>query len=451
MPETFDAHYKWLGIPPEDQPPNHYRFLGISMFETDPDVIASAADQRMAHIRSFQTGQHSALSQKILNEIAAVRICLLNAAKKAEHDEYLRGQLAASEGQSQQTQAFDPAEMGIDLTARKVAPIAKQSRRSRPMKLPWQLPAAIGAGLLVSVVIIAYLIATKSRDGEKSGVQAKADSQPKKADEGAKSGEKKPPAPEPPMPKLQPKVAPTPDPKPDPKAEPEPRPAPTPEVKPDATPGPVVEVPENVAEHIQNSFAKAKTTADFKLVAEDALKLIEQSNAIGKPDVARSVVVLALTAARKADDDELEKTATLCVLEPGNKPVVAKTFSFDNRDATTADQRKPHLPVPDAAAQEQALKLIREVFKDRYHAATTSERRKAMTQELLQKAQATTDDTNAQYVMLEEAGRFAIHAKDADLAFQVIEEIATRFDADTFNLNNVPLNYWFSCSGVDPG
>jgi hypothetical protein len=44
----FDPYYKWLGIPPKDQPANHYRLLGVSLFEPDPEVIASAADSRMA-------------------------------------------------------------------------------------------------------------------------------------------------------------------------------------------------------------------------------------------------------------------------------------------------------------------------------------------------------------------------------------------------------------------
>ena len=52
---------------PEDQPPTHYRLLGIKLFESDLDVIAIAADKQMAHIRTFQTGPYSALSQKILN------------------------------------------------------------------------------------------------------------------------------------------------------------------------------------------------------------------------------------------------------------------------------------------------------------------------------------------------------------------------------------------------
>ncbi len=94
MPEPFDAYHKWLGIAPKDQPPHHYRLLGIDLFEADGDVIASAADQRMAHVRSFQAGQHSALSQKLLNQIAKARVCLLDPKKKAAYDRQLKEQLS---------------------------------------------------------------------------------------------------------------------------------------------------------------------------------------------------------------------------------------------------------------------------------------------------------------------------------------------------------------------
>ena len=31
--EEFDPYRKWLGIPPQEQPPNHYRLLGIAVFD----------------------------------------------------------------------------------------------------------------------------------------------------------------------------------------------------------------------------------------------------------------------------------------------------------------------------------------------------------------------------------------------------------------------------------
>ena len=83
MSHEFDPYYKWLGIPPSAQPADHYRLLGIQKFEDNADVISHAADQRMAHVRTFQTSEHSKASQQILHELATARLCLLDARKKS--------------------------------------------------------------------------------------------------------------------------------------------------------------------------------------------------------------------------------------------------------------------------------------------------------------------------------------------------------------------------------
>lgn len=93
MTGTFNGYHVWLGIPPHEQPPNYYRLLGITVFETDLDVIDHAADRQMAHVRTFQSGRNAALSQQILNELAAARLCLLSPDKKAAYDEPLRAKL----------------------------------------------------------------------------------------------------------------------------------------------------------------------------------------------------------------------------------------------------------------------------------------------------------------------------------------------------------------------
>ena len=36
----FDPYYKWLGIPPAEQPANFYRLLSLDVFENDPEIIA---------------------------------------------------------------------------------------------------------------------------------------------------------------------------------------------------------------------------------------------------------------------------------------------------------------------------------------------------------------------------------------------------------------------------
>ncbi len=109
-PERFDPYHLWLGIPPHKQPPDHYALLGLEPFETNPAVIENAADQRMAHLRSRQTGPHGVLSQRLLNEVAAARLCLLQPDRKAAYDEQvsrgLPGKAAA------EFEPFAPADSG---------------------------------------------------------------------------------------------------------------------------------------------------------------------------------------------------------------------------------------------------------------------------------------------------------------------------------------------------
>ena len=96
MAEKFDPYYKWLGIPPKDQPPHHYRLLGIELFEEDRDVIDAAANRVMAYLKDLATGDEADYSQKLLNEIAQARICLLNKDKKAAYDQQLRARFEAT-------------------------------------------------------------------------------------------------------------------------------------------------------------------------------------------------------------------------------------------------------------------------------------------------------------------------------------------------------------------
>ena len=77
MAEAFDPYYIWLGIPPEEQPADHYRLLGVRRFETNEEVITNAADQRVRHLRSMQSGKRQAETQKLLNEISAATGTLL--------------------------------------------------------------------------------------------------------------------------------------------------------------------------------------------------------------------------------------------------------------------------------------------------------------------------------------------------------------------------------------
>lgn len=86
----FNPYRVWLGIPANKLPADHYSLLGLETYESDPEVISSAADKVMSFVKTFQTGKYSQQSQQLLNEISAARVCLLNEKSKAEYDAQLR-------------------------------------------------------------------------------------------------------------------------------------------------------------------------------------------------------------------------------------------------------------------------------------------------------------------------------------------------------------------------
>ncbi len=112
LEEAFDPYHRWLGIPPSEQPPNLYRLLGIAPLEHDLDVIESAADRQMAHVRGFQSGQRADLSQKLMNELSSAKLRLLQPDKKAEYDKQLRAHFASQDPSAGETTTATIEEYG---------------------------------------------------------------------------------------------------------------------------------------------------------------------------------------------------------------------------------------------------------------------------------------------------------------------------------------------------
>jgi len=94
MSGKFDPYYKWLGIPAEEQPPNHYRLLGVRSYEPDAEVIDAAANRLMSYLQELATGPEVDHAQKLLNEVSAARVCLLDSSKKTAYDAALKRESA---------------------------------------------------------------------------------------------------------------------------------------------------------------------------------------------------------------------------------------------------------------------------------------------------------------------------------------------------------------------
>jgi len=140
MSQEFDPYHRWLGIPPEEQPANHYRLLGLVQLESDVEVIRDAAERQIGHVRRYGLGKHSELSQRILNELAAAKACLQDPERKSEYDAQLRKKLKASKPQPAQEPKKEVPQV---FRATELPPPPSRMPPELPGRLPDTVPAAM--------------------------------------------------------------------------------------------------------------------------------------------------------------------------------------------------------------------------------------------------------------------------------------------------------------------
>lgn len=127
----FDPYRKWLGIPEDQRPPTHYQLLGISPDEKDLDVIEAAMLRQSSFVRNFQTGAHAEDASRVLTEIAAARLCLVDAGKRAKYDAELRRKNAPPRPSHSSARHSD---LAIDVTPPAAASPARPA--ARPANVP---------------------------------------------------------------------------------------------------------------------------------------------------------------------------------------------------------------------------------------------------------------------------------------------------------------------------
>ena len=166
----FDPLHKWLGIPPSEQPPNHYRLLGITLFESDPEVIDAAADRQLAFLHGLANGEHAELAEEISNQVSRARIQLLVEQKKSEYDDSLRGlqtdSTLSSTADAQPTAPLAPTAPRADeatdspqvTTPHVQRPPQPQEPRHDTVSTAWRLSVVPGL-LLIAVLVGAIVIA----------------------------------------------------------------------------------------------------------------------------------------------------------------------------------------------------------------------------------------------------------------------------------------------------
>lgn len=382
---TFDPYLKWLGIRDPRRPPDHYALLGLRPGEDDADVIANAADRQMAHVKTYQTGPWADVSQRLLNELAAARLTLLDPARKREYDRAL-AKLAESarQGSSAGVEATGPEHAGEELVpirlevAPRPLPASTKPRAGR--RLVW---GALAAVLLATGAGLAYWWEPLMLDGPSAvggGANANAQGHHREGAEAATSDTRhpgpvvvvrpQPPGPSPPSTPTTPDASGTP--------EPESGDAPSPADSPPAAPTAPPAEPETPA--------TAPRTGPPR----------------GGLDLGALIEGLRL---KPRSDRQLP------------------------RGAAPADPAPPGVAPPEGPAHEALVAQFREVYATRWDAAQDATSRRHLCQELLTDA-ARQADAATRYVLLEQALALAAEAGDHGLATQVLDGLGAEFTVD---------------------
>ena len=183
MADSFDPYREWLGLSVGPRPPDHYTLLEIDRFEGDPAVISRAADVQMAKIRKVRPGARLRDWGRLLDQIGAVKVCLLHPASKAAYDGSLPSGPAAAAARPSPSAAPNAAlatQIAMDPNAPRPAdpmapPQASPSAPSSATPSPSESqPAAtgrlrrlliLGAGAAVLVIIAGAIFALSDRNG----------------------------------------------------------------------------------------------------------------------------------------------------------------------------------------------------------------------------------------------------------------------------------------------
>lgn len=421
MSPTFDPYYKWLAIPPAEQPPNHYRLLALNLFEADADVIATAADQRMAHVRSFQTGQYVDASQRLLNELATARICLLKADKKAAYDAGLRAMLAKQAARTTPPPpppAPPPAESPIQAAPPLIsapdpgyaaapvapAPLPPMAYEAPPAAFVAQASRPDAVETIAAPTAFVRPATDPQADDDPLGFADSIDYYPNRSA----------------APRLRKRsfpwlffIAPL-----------------------AGVAAVIVAVTiRNAMDQTEGGEARGHTEKSIKRPIETSLHTgtagsksrLESAKPGRTPNLTPQFVPADDTPAPTAGTDSLQPTPATEKSEPQS--------SHAEKESSPA-----RLPVPDAEAQRKALLEIKEVFKDEFTKANSIEGREKLAKKLGAAVTNPKEDPTIRYVSATQSLELAVKVCDAKLASDQVHGLTLYYDLDAWELKAKTLS-----------
>tara|TARA_R110002111_G_scaffold67_2_gene592 strand:- start:6308 stop:7654 length:1347 start_codon:yes stop_codon:yes gene_type:complete len=119
---SFDSYHKWLGIPPEQQPPHYYQLLGISVNEQDAEVIQTAAQRQRASVEDHLHGKHHREATQLIFELDEAELTLSSPELREDYNKrvklVLKRQKSKQSGRNLDPDSNRPAGEGSGLMHR---------------------------------------------------------------------------------------------------------------------------------------------------------------------------------------------------------------------------------------------------------------------------------------------------------------------------------------------
>jgi hypothetical protein len=142
---SFNPYREWLGIPDGAATPNHYRLLGLRLFEDSPAAISTAATRLGGIVCQHLSGPYVNEARHLLKELETARHCLLNPSTRAQYDAALRQQLSASPPNPVAQEAINPHLPPAAVSWRGAASSTPLPPGQAPVMPPQAAPAAAPA------------------------------------------------------------------------------------------------------------------------------------------------------------------------------------------------------------------------------------------------------------------------------------------------------------------
>lgn len=120
------------------------------------------------------------------------------------------------------------------------------------------------------------------------------------------------------------------------------------------------------------------------------------------------------------------KFCPACRFVTGRRVIIAFVFGVASAGIAYPQDSNGRVPVPVGKELDEAMELVQDVYREEYEEAKTSEQKRALAARLLEDAEDCESEAN-RFAMLRVARNIAAQANDAELAMQVADKIASRF------------------------